>query len=256
MSHTGFALLEPSRIAATIQALSFDAMDAMTADPLDLFLVQSSWVSALTAEEAARVRKAITVRSYPAGGAVFARGTPTAHWAGVMQGMLKLDNITAEGRVSTFAGVPSGAWFGEGSVLKDELRPYAVTALTDSVVALLPRSEFLRLLHESHPFALWLIGQLNARLAHYVAQVQTDRLGDTTAQVAYSLSGLFNDALFPNTARRITLSQEELGRLSGVSRQVANRALQELQDRGAIRLGYGSIEVIDLKVLQAIAREG
>ncbi|MBV7539471.1 Crp/Fnr family transcriptional regulator [Acidovorax sp. sic0104] len=228
----------------------------MSQEPLDAFLSQSSWTASLTEDEARRVRKAITVRSYPAGTAVFTRGTPSSHWAGVMDGMLKLDNITEEGRISTFAGVPSGAWFGEGSVLKDEPRPYAVTALTDSVVALLPRAEFLRLLHESHPFALWLIAQLNARLAHYVAQVQTDRLGDTTAQVAYSLSGLFNDALFPTTARRITLSQEELGRLSGVSRQVANRALQELQDRGAIRLGYGSIEVIDLKALQAIAREG
>ena len=213
-------------------------------------------MSCLTSEEAARVRESISVRRFAAGSAVFARGTPTAHWAGVMEGMLKLDNLTEEGRISTLAGVPSGAWFGEGSVLKDEPRPYAVTALSDSVVALLPRSEFLRLLHESHPFALWLIGQLNARLAHYVALVQTDRLGDTTAQVAYSLSGLFNDALFPNTSRHITLSQEELGRLSGVSRQVANRALQELQDRGAIRLGYGALEVIDLGALQAIAREG
>lgn len=228
----------------------------MTPDTLESFLSQSSWTSTLTGEESERVRKAIAVRSYAAGSVVFNRGAPTAYWAGVMKGMLKLDNITEEGRISTFAGVPSGAWFGEGSVLKDEPRPYAVTALTDSVVALLPRNEFLRLLHESHPFALWLIGQLNARLAHYVAQVQTDRLGDTTAQVAYSLSGLFNDALFPNTARRITLSQEELGRLSGVSRQVANRALQELQDRGAIRLGYGAIEITDLQVLQAIAREG
>lgn len=228
----------------------------MDSPSLDTFLSQSAWTAALTEEQSSRIRAAITVRTFPAGSTVFSRGLPTAHWAGVMQGMLKLDNITGEGRTSTFAGVPSGAWFGEGSVLKDEPRPYAVTALTDSMVALLPRSEFLRLLHESHPFALWLIGQLNARLAHYVAQVQTDRLGDTTAQVAYSLSGLFNDALFPNTARRVTLSQEELGRLSGVSRQVANRALQELQDRGAIRLGYGSIEVTDLQVLQAVAREG
>lgn len=228
----------------------------MTADSLDLFLAQSPWMSCLKGDEVRRVRQAVSVRSFAAGSAVFARGTPTAYWAGVVEGMLKLDNITEEGRISTFAGVPAGAWFGEGSVLKDEPRPYAVTALSDSVVALLPRSEFLRLMHESHPFALWLIGQLNARLAHYVALVQTNRLGDTTAQVAYSLSGLFNDALFPSTARRITLSQEELGRLSGVSRQVTNRALQELQDRGAIRLGYGSLEVTDLAVLQAIAREG
>lgn len=228
----------------------------MPPDSLDRFFAQSAWMSCLTEVELARVKQAMLVRSFAAGSAVFARGLPASHWAGVVEGMLKLDNITEDGKTSTIAGVPSGAWFGEGSVIKDEPRPYAVTALSDSVVALLPRSEFLRLMQESHPFALWLIGQLNARLAHYVALVQTDRMGDTTAQVASSLSGLFNNALFPSTARRITLSQEELGRLSGVSRQVANRALQELQDRGAIRLGYGSLEVTDLGVLQSIAREG
>lgn len=228
----------------------------MAADPLDLFLSQSSWMSCLTADESQRVRQAVSVRSFPLGSTVCARGTPSTQWIGVVDGLLKLDNITEDGKTSTFAGVPSGAWFGEGTVLKDEPRPYAVTALSDSVVAFLPRSEFMRLLQESHPFALWLIGQLNARLAHYVALVQKDRLGDTTAQVAYSLSGLFNDALFPNTGRRVTISQEELGRLSGLSRQVANRALKDLQDRGAIRLGYGSLDVIDLKALQKIAREG
>lgn len=228
----------------------------MPTNSLDLFFAQSSWMTCLTESESARVKNAISVQRFTAGSAVFSHGMPAAHWAGVVEGMLKLDNITEEGKVSTIAGVPSGAWFGEGSVLKEEPRPYAVTALSDSVVAFLPRSEFFRLLHESHPFALWLIGQLNARLAHYVALVQTDRLGDTTAQVASSLAGLFNDALFPNTARRITLSQEELGRLSGVSRQVTNRALQELQDRGVIRLGYGWLEVTDLGELQEIAREG
>ena len=224
--------------------------------PLDLFLSQSSWVACLTEAEAQRVRGAISVRTFSLGSTVCARGTPSAQWIGVVDGLLKLDNITEDGKTSTLAGVPAGAWFGEGTVLKDEPRPYAVTALSDSVVAFLPRSEFMRLLQENHPFALWLIGQLNARLAHYVALVQKDRLGDTTAQVAYSLSGLFNDALFPNTGRRVTISQEELGRLSGLSRQVANRALKELQDRGAIRLGYGSLDVIDLNVLQKIAREG
>lgn len=169
---------------------------------------------------------------------------------------MKLENITEGGKSSSFAGVPSLAWFGEGSVLKGEPRPYEIIALQDSVVAFLPRASFLKLLEESHPFALWLVDQLNARLAHYVALVQNFRLRDPVAQVAYSLSGLFDTALFPNTGRRVTLSQEELGRLSGVSRQVTNRALQELQERGAIRLSYGSVEVIDLGVLKEVASDG
>jgi CRP-like cAMP-binding protein len=227
----------------------------MTTAALELLLAQSSWMPCLTDAQAQHVRQQISLRSFAAGTTVCARATPSAHWLGVVEGMLKLENISEGGKSSTFASVPAGAWFGEGAVLKGEPRPYEVVALRDSVIAFLPRAAFLHVLDQSHPFALWLIAQLNARLAHYVALVQNFRLGDTTAQVAYSLSGLFDDALFPGTARRVTLSQEELGRLCGVSRQVTNRALQELQERGAIRLSYGSVEVIDLGILRAVARD-
>lgn len=227
----------------------------MSEDPLERLLSRSSWMTCLTDTQAKRVREAVSVVSFAAGTTVCARATPSAHWLGVIDGMLKLENISEGGKSSSFASVPAGAWFGEGAVLKGELRPYEVVALRDSQVAFLPRDTFLRLLDESHPFALWLIGHLNARLGHYVALVQNFRLGDTTAQVAHSLSGLYNPALFPTTDRCITISQEELGRLSGVSRQVVNRALQALQERGAIRVSYGSIEVIDLDLLQDVARE-
>jgi len=223
---------------------------------LEALLANSGWMPCLTEAQAAVVRQRISVRSFAANSTVCARTTPSAHWLGVVDGMLKLENVTDDGRVCNFASVPSGAWFGEGAVLKGEPRPYEVVALRDSVVAFLPRAAFLSLLEESHPFALWLLGQFNARLGYYVALVQNFRLENTTAQVAYSLSGLFNPTLFPNTAPRITISQEELGRLSGVSRQIANRALQELQERGAIRLSYGSVEVIDFEVLRQVARDG
>jgi len=210
----------------------------------------------LTDSQAWQVREELTLRSFAAGTTVCSRGTPSAHWLGVVEGLLKLENFGEGGKSSTVASVPSGAWFGEGAVIKGEPRPYEVVALQDCVVAFLPRPAFLRIMNESHPFALWLIAQLNARLGHYVALVQSFRLNDTTAQVAYSLSGLFDDALFPGTERCITISQEELGRLCGLSRQMTNRALQELQDRGAIRVHYGSLEVVDLAALRVVAREG
>lgn len=233
--------------------LLFDA--AMSEDPLEPFLSESSWMKCLTDAQADRVRQAVSIHTFSAGATVCARATPSTHWLGVVDGMLKLENISEGGKSSSFASVPAGSWFGEGAVLKGELRPYEIVALRDSRVAFLPRNTFLRLLDESHPFALWLITHLNARLGYYVALVQNFRLSDTTAQVAYSLSGLFNTALYPNTDRCVTISQEELGRLSGVSRQVVNRALQELQERGAIRVSYGSIEVIDLAALQGMARD-
>jgi DNA-binding transcriptional regulator YhcF (GntR family) len=55
--------------------------------------------------------------------------------------------------------------------------------------------------------------------------------------------------LYPDTGSEIEITQEELGLLAGVSRQVANRSLQELEEEGVLRTEHGRIMVIDLKAL-------
>lgn len=164
---------------------------------------------------------------------------------------MKVDTVSIDGRSTTFAGVSAGAWFGEGAVLKGEPRPYAVVAIRDSTVAFLPRATFLWLIDESRPFSRWVIDQLNARLGHYVALIESFRFQDATARVAYCLSELFNPQLFPGTQSRLALPQDEIARLSGMSRQNANHALHELEVAGLVRVRYGAIEVVDLQGLHA-----
>ena len=202
-----------------------------------------------------RVHREAFVRSYQAGATVCARGSPSLHWLGAIEGLLKVDTVSIDGRSTTFAGVPAGAWFGEGAVLKGEPRPYAVVAIRDSTVAFLPRATFLWLIDESRPFSRWVIDQLNARLGHYVALIESFRFQDATARVAYCLSELFNPQLFPGTQPRLALSQDEIARLSGMSRQNANHALHELESAGLVRVRYGAIEVVDLQGLHAYSRK-
>ena len=227
--------------------------NSLIEDALRDFLDGSSWVRGLTASQMDRVRHDVTARSYANGATILAAGTPSNQWVGVVEGMLKVETVSVDGKSATFAGVPAGAWLGEGAVLKGEPRPYNVVAIRDSVVATMPRSTFLWLLAESHPFALWMIQQLNTRLGYYVALVQSFRLNDTTKQVAFCLAELFNQNLYPTARKQVAISQEEIGRLSGVSRTIANRALRELHDRGVIRMGYGTIEVTDLAALDKLA---
>lgn len=227
---------------------------AVLADAAKDLLKASAWMEGLTEAQADRVHRDVETRAFAAGGTVCRRGAPSDVWIGVVEGMLKIETVAEQGKAATFAGVPAGAWLGEGAVLKGEPRPYDVVAVRDSTVAFIPRATFLWLLAESHPFALSLIHQLNARLGYYVALVQSVRLNGTTAQVAYCLAELFNADLYPATARLLSISQEEIGRLSGLSRQVANRALGELHQQGVIRVSYGAIEVLDLDGLRAAAR--
>ena len=50
--------------------------------------------------------------------------------------------------------------------------------------------------------------------------------------------------------RSFRLSQEEIGYLSGVSRQRANQALRVLEEVKLVRLEYGGITVLDVEGLR------
>jgi CRP/FNR family transcriptional regulator, cyclic AMP receptor protein len=221
---------------------------------LNDFLDASPWSECLDDAQMDRVRLDSSMRSFGAGATVCLRGSPAMHWLAVVEGMLKVETMATDGRGTTFAGVPAGAWFGEGAALKGEPRPYAVVAIRDSFVAFMPRATFLWLVDENRAFSRWVIDQLNARLGHYVALVESFRLRDLTARVAYCLSELFNPQLYPVTRSELVISQEEIARLCGLSRQNVNRELHKLEKADFLRIRYGVIEVIDLDGLQRFAR--
>ena len=61
---------------------------------------------------------------------------------------------------------------------------------------------------------------------------------------------MFNAHLYPGLDKMVQNSQEEIGYLSGASRQRANQALQLLEREGLLRLDYGGIRVLDLEGLR------
>jgi len=221
---------------------------------LQSFIKHSRWYSGLNASQMTRLQQDIFERSYTTGAIICARGEPADHWLGLIDGMIKVDTVSEDGRSTTFAGVPAGAWFGEGVVLKDEPRPYSVVALRDSKLAFVPRQTFEWLLQNSTSFSRYVIDQLNARCGYYVALAENRRLREASARVAFCLSELFNPQLYPTTERTLKISQEEIGRLSGLSRQNTNRALRELSDAGLLGIDYGSVVILDLDGLREFAR--
>ena len=101
------------------------------------------------------------------------------------------------------------------------------------------------MLDHSIAFNRFLLNQLNERLAYFIAMVEYDRMLDPDARVARCLASLFNPYLFPGVGPQLQISQEEIGNLSGVSRQRANQALRVLEKVGLLRVEYGGITVLD-----------
>jgi CRP/FNR family transcriptional regulator, cyclic AMP receptor protein len=213
-------------------------------------LRETIWAKQLTPEQLARVEADTVEQFVPKGGYACRKGEVADCWIGVIEGLFKMNNLSPEGRSVTFTGLSAGGWFGEGTLLKHEARKYDVIALRDSRIARMPIRTFMWLLDNSLPFTRFLLVQLNERLGQFIGMVEFDRLLDIDARVARCLASMFNAHLYPGADMVLQISQEEIGFLSGASRQRANQALQLLEKEGLLKVDYGGIQILDLDGLR------
>jgi CRP-like cAMP-binding protein len=210
----------------------------------------AAWSRELNEREIEVARAGIVEKSYRANEYIFMRGDRFEYWTGVVTGLARMGIVSRGGKATSFAGLTGGAWFGEGTVLKNEARRYDVVALRDTRLAMMDRSTFFWLFENSVGFNRFLVGQLNERLGQFIALLEYGRTLDATARVARGIASLFNPILYPDLTRHLEITQEEIGALSGISRQNANQCLKRLEKEGLLRLEYGGVTIVDLERLR------
>lgn len=207
------------------------------------------WSHDLSEEEFERARKSITEKSYSAGSYICHRGDRLDSWTGVASGLIKLSTVSKTGKAVTLAGLREGGWFGEGTLLKNEPRQYDLVALRDTTMAFMSNATFFWLFEHSAAFNRFLVRQFNERLGQFIALVEYDRMLDATGRVARNIAWLFNPVLYRCPGMHLRISQEEIGALSGVSRQAANQSLKTLESERLLRVEHGGITILDLEGL-------
>ncbi len=213
-------------------------------------IAQSRWAQRLKPEELERARQGMAERRVEAGGFICRQGEQPTCWIGIIDGLAKMSSDWVTGKTASYAGIPAGGWFGEGSLLKTEPRRYDVVALRATRVACMKRETFRWLLDHSFAFNHAIIEQINERLGQFIGLLESQRLHDTDTRVARSISIMFNPVLYPGQNATLAISQEEIGHLAGVSRQRVNRSLKLLEDAGFLRIEYGGITILDLDGLR------
>jgi CRP/FNR family transcriptional regulator, cyclic AMP receptor protein len=219
--------------------------------PTDEELRMVPWLPLVAEADRPRVVASLEVVDALPGDFVCKIGRQANFWFGVLDGLLKMSNDNSQGQSITFTGVPPGAWFGEGTLLKHEAYRYNIEPLRRSVVSGLPLAEFEWLLERSIPFNRYVMNLLNERLGQFIAAREIDRMNDPDTRVARSLAALFHPVLYPGVGELLRITQQELGYLVGLSRQRVNEALRTLQERQVIRIEYGGVRVLDLPRLRA-----
>jgi CRP/FNR family transcriptional regulator, cyclic AMP receptor protein len=217
---------------------------------LRAFIQSSAWGTQLAESELQRVLASAREAVVPRDSCVVRAGDRADHWVGLMDGIVVQMVVSADGDVTVLTAAGAGAWFGEGTLMKQGRWGYDAIARKESKVALVPAATFRWLMEVSLPFNQFIARLLNERLSLYMGLLANERLTNVEQRLARVLASLFNPALYPSRGRSLRISQSDIALLAGLSRQRANTALQKLQQAGCVDLARGGLTVVDLDGLR------
>ncbi|MCE6950660.1 Crp/Fnr family transcriptional regulator [Cereibacter sphaeroides] len=177
-------------------------------------------------------------------------GDPPNAIFGLEEGLLDVSiPISSDEEVTIYRARP-GFWVGDSALLAGTTRSITVSAATECRVFRLPIGAVRRALQE-HPEDWICFFRLNHENATLAVRILAEVLSlPPRVRFARMLLRL----ACPDGSVRAT--QEDLGRMAGMSRAAFRRAFATLIDSGAVRTEYGGVRITDRAALEREAETG
>lgn len=176
---------------------------------------------------------------------VFAAGSSDRHLYGVITGELVASNVDDQGNISVLSVIRPGKWIGEIAFFDGLPRTHTVHALKRSRVLRIHCNALERWLQE-HPKHWRDLGCLmSAKLRIALEALQDDAILPLESRILRRLQLLSsNYRASPNQHSEVTISQELLAQMLGVSRQSTSKTLKGLEARGVIKRRYAKVVLL------------
>lgn len=189
-----------------------------------------------------------TMRRYQAGAVLLQQGSQGSYVIALAEGRVMVTRIAASGQELIVAIGDPGEILGDMTVLDQAPRTATVTALTPCTARVMSSDQF-RTLIRRHDAADAVARHAFAR----VREAEQARFEIGTLPVAQRLARALMRLTASSSANAIGLSQEQLARLIGASRNAVVAALATLRTQGVITTSRRHLIVRDQFALQAIA---
>lgn len=118
---------------------------------------ESGWFRLLSQSGQEGARQALREVGISAGEALSHQGDVPHAGCGILEGLLKLSSVSADGRAVTFTGLTPGSWFEEATLLRDAPCSVDALALRPSRVVMMPAYVFFGLLEAEFAFSRYIM---------------------------------------------------------------------------------------------------
>ena len=218
--------------------------------------LQQSWLfSVLNAPERERLIDVLAERQFLKGEPLLERGRPGSHMMILVSGRARVPATSAEGKEVTLMILEAGMTLGELALLDAKPRSADVVAMSDCIVLLLERRDFLPFLTQNPDLALRLMGVLCDRLRTTSLALEEVALTDIPTRLASLLLKL--GTRYGSDERRgrriqLRLSQTDLSSLIAATRESVNKQLRSWREQGILDEEDGLIILRQPDALQAV----
>ena len=195
-----------------------------------------------------RIAQLAVPRTFRTGHVVFREGDASDTCYVVASGHGRAIREHADGRTITLAHFGPGDIFGELAMFDDERRSATVEALDELRVIAITGPDFRRLLNEHTELTVKLVVSLGRRLREANERLTRQSFQTVQSRVATVLGDLVGDAQREGAGRHdvlVTITQADVAKLAGSSRESASRFLAVLERAGVISQGRGRLTVHD-----------
>ncbi|MFK8330307.1 Crp/Fnr family transcriptional regulator [Pseudomonas sp. BJa5] len=193
-------------------------------------------------------------RELVSGQFLFQRGDPPCGLYAVLDGAMRVGAVSHEGKEALLTLVEAPQWFGEISLFDGQPRTHDAQAEGATRLLWVPQAQLLALLDQYPCHWRDVALLMSQKLRRLFVALEQQSLLAAAPRVAHRLLQIAAGyGEVDDTRRLLQLSQEQLALMLSLSRQTTNQILKSLQQEGALRLGYGEIEILDLARLQALA---
>lgn len=166
----------------------------------------------------------------------------------VLTGTMRVCNINASGNGVTLAHLSSGDWFGEISILDDNLRTHDAWTMNKVTLLFIPRGVVIQT-SQLHPILYKHLALITCQRIRKAFDWINDATSlNTSARLASTIIGIiepYGKQMGNNIKIDLQLSQEELGFMLGTTRQTINKIIKRWQKQAVLDMHYGFITIKD-----------
>jgi CRP-like cAMP-binding protein len=204
-----------------------------------------------------RIASLASRRLYRRGAVIFAQGAPGDALFGVAAGRVRISASGAGGQEVFLNIMEPGDTFGEIAVMDGLPRTAGATALEETALIVIKRADFLELLEREPRLAIHLLKLLCERLRWTSELVEESAFLTGPARLAKRLlilASLHGRAVAVGQLE-LRISQAELARFLGSSRQIVNQHLSEWRKHGWVDVGRSQIVIRNAEALRRMIAE-